>query len=80
MGWNSWDGFGLTIGEVDFKANATVLAGIKSYGWTYAVIDEGWYMDKPAGDKLETRKYQLDANGLLIPAVAVSLLGRRCRL
>lgn len=70
MGWNSWDGFGLTIDEADFKANATVLAGLKPYGWTYAVIDEGWYMDNPFGDKLETRNYQLDADGRLIPAVS----------
>ena len=47
MGWNSWDAYGLTIGEEDFKANATVLAGIQRYGWQYAVIDEGWYMAKP---------------------------------
>src|SRR5580698_10879446 len=40
MGWNSWDAFGFTIDEADFKANAAVLAGFKSLGWTYAVIDE----------------------------------------
>jgi alpha-galactosidase len=31
MGWNSWDAYGLTISEADFKANTTVLAGIKQY-------------------------------------------------
>jgi len=36
-----------------------VLATLKSYGWTYAVIDEGWYMDNPFGDKLANRFYQL---------------------
>ncbi|MDE1937611.1 MAG: glycoside hydrolase family 27 protein [Alphaproteobacteria bacterium] len=69
MGWNSWDAYGLTIDEADFKANATVLAGLKPYGWTTAVIDEGWYMDNPFGDTLEARNYQLDAHGLLIPSV-----------
>ena len=49
MGWNSWDAYGLTIDEADFKANATVLAGIERYGWQYAVIDEGWYMADPFG-------------------------------
>jgi hypothetical protein len=67
MGWNSWDAYGLTINEDDFKANATVLAGIVQYGWQYAVIDEGWYMQDPFADKLETRKYVWNDNGILIP-------------
>ena len=49
MGWNSWDAYGLTINEADFKANAAVLAGVKQFGWQYAVIDEGWYMENPFG-------------------------------
>ena len=67
MGWNSWDAYGLTINEADFKANATVLAGFKQYGWQYAVIDEGWYMENPDGANLAERKYLLDADGILIP-------------
>jgi alpha-galactosidase len=67
MGWNSWDAYGFTIDEADFKANASVLAQLRPFGWTYAVIDEGWYMANPSGDKLETRNYQLDAHGLLVP-------------
>ena len=47
MGWNSWDAYGLTIDEADFRANTTVLAGVAKYGWKYAVIDEGWYMARP---------------------------------
>jgi hypothetical protein len=70
MGWNSWDAYGLTINETDFKANATVLATLKPLGWTYAVIDEGWYMENPRGDRLETRNYQLDTHGLLIPTAS----------
>ncbi len=68
MGWNSWDAYGLTIDEDDYKANATVLAGLLQYGWQYAVIDEGWYMQNPFGEHLEQRKYVWDANGILIPA------------
>jgi hypothetical protein len=68
MGWNSWDAYGLTIDEDDYKANATVLAGLLQYGWQYAVIDEGWYMQNPLGEHLEQRKYAWDANGILIPA------------
>jgi alpha-galactosidase len=70
MGWNSWDSFGLTIDEDDFKANALQLAKLRAFGWTYAVIDEGWYMGNPFGDKLQSRQYFLDAHGLLIPAPA----------
>jgi alpha-galactosidase len=69
MGWNSWDAYGLTIDEADFKANALVLAGIKQYGWQYAVIDEGWYMEDPFGGTPEKEKFHLDANGRLIPAL-----------
>jgi hypothetical protein len=70
MGWNSWDAYGLTIDEADFKANALELSKLHAYGWTYAVIDEGWYMGNPFGDKLQTRQYFLDDHGLLIPAPA----------
>jgi len=69
MGWNSWDAYGLTIDEADFKANVTVLAGIKQYGWQYAVIDEGWYMEDPFGGKVEKEKYIFDDYGRLIPAL-----------
>jgi hypothetical protein len=67
MGWNSWDAYGLTIDETDYRANVKVLAGIKEYGWKYAVIDEGWYMENPSGSNLEQRKYLWDGNGILIP-------------
>ena len=70
MGWNSWDSYGLTLDEADFKANARELSKLRSYGWTYAVIDEGWYMGNPFGDKLQSRQYFLDSHGLLIPAPA----------
>jgi hypothetical protein len=69
MGWNSWDAYGLGIDESAFKANAAVLAQLSSYGWKYAIIDEGWYMKYPAGADLESREYQLDSHGILIPAV-----------
>ncbi|MGD0737723.1 MAG: glycoside hydrolase family 27 protein [Terracidiphilus sp.] len=70
MGWNSWDAYGFTIDEADFKANVAVLAGLKHYGWTYAVIDEGWYMADPYGANVAARKYLLDGNGILIPVEA----------
>src|SRR6478672_6107994 len=67
MGWNSWDAYGFTIDEAHFKANASVLAGLRSFGWSVAVIDEGWYMADPLGDKLETRRYLYDGYGRLMP-------------
>ncbi len=67
MGWNSWDAYGFTIDEEQFKANATVLAAMKQFGWQYAVIDEGWYMQNPSGRNLAERKYKMDGNGLLLP-------------
>ena len=69
MGWNSWDAYGLTIDEADYKANAQVLAGLKEYGWNYSVIDEGWFLENPLeADKPETLKYTLDAYGRTVPA------------
>ena len=67
MGWNSWTGYGLTINEADFRANTTILAGIRQFGWQYAVVDEGWYMQDPFGSTLEARKYLWNENGILIP-------------
>jgi hypothetical protein len=29
LGWNSWDAYGLTIDEADFRANVKVFAGLK---------------------------------------------------
>ena len=68
MGWNSWDSYGLTIDEDQFKANAAVLAQLQQYGWQYAVIDEGWYMARPSARTVEDRQYLWNANGLLLPA------------
>lgn len=67
MGWNSWDAYGLTIDEADYRANTTVLAGIRQAGWQYSVIDEGWYMRDPFAGSLEARKYLWDENGILVP-------------
>jgi len=67
LGWNSWDSYGLTIDEADYRANTKVLAGMHQYGWDYSVIDEGWYMQDPFAESVEARKYIWDENGILIP-------------
>lgn len=69
MGWNSWDAYGLTIDEADYRANTQVLAGLKQYGWEYSVIDEGWYMQDPFANTVAAHKYVWNANGILMPAL-----------
>ncbi len=70
MGWNSWDSYGFTIDEEQFRENATVLGSLDEFGWKYAVIDEGWYMINPEGKTLEQKQYLWNRNGLLIPVPA----------
>lgn len=67
MGWNSWDSYGFTIDEGAFRANSKVLERMRPLGWTYAVIDMGWYMSDPFGANLEARGYVFDGFGRLIP-------------
>lgn len=67
LGWNSWDSYGLTISEADFRANVDVLRELQTFGWKYAVIDEGWYMTDPDASGLVARKYRWNENGILIP-------------
>jgi len=70
MGWNSWDAYGLTIDESQYRDNVKVLASLKQYGWQYAVIDEGWYMQDPFAAATADQKYLYDRNGLLYPVAA----------
>jgi hypothetical protein len=69
MGWNSWDAYGLTITEAQFRANVTVLRDkLLPFGWRYAVIDEGWFMQNPQDrPKPEKLIYQLDSFGRYVP-------------
>jgi alpha-galactosidase len=69
MGWNSWDSYGLRIDEQQFRDNVAALATqLKPFGYTYAVIDEGWYMANPEDrPKPELLQYALDENGRFIP-------------
>jgi hypothetical protein len=69
MGWNSWDAYGLTINEEQFRANAMVEAKtLRPYGWIYAVIDEGWYMENPEDRQTPGKlRYALDGFGRYVP-------------
>jgi alpha-galactosidase len=71
MGWNSWDSYGTTIKEADFKANAEWLATqLKVSGWHYAVVDMEWFVTNPMPEgNSKTSQFSLDDHGRYIPAV-----------
>jgi len=69
MGWNSWDSYGLTINEEEFKANADWMAQhLKTFGWQYVVVDEGWYLQNPDSGGKPAWKYTLDGASRFLPA------------
>lgn len=69
LGWNSWDSYGLRIDEKQFRDNVEALAKkLKPFGYSYAVIDEGWYMQNPElRSHPEQLKYELDKYGRFVP-------------
>jgi hypothetical protein len=70
MGWNSWDSYGETVTEPDIRANAAWMAEhLKSYGWQYIVVDEGWYVTNQSARPAGAAEFSLDGNGRYIPAV-----------
>jgi hypothetical protein len=71
MGWNSWDSFGTTITEPDFKANAQWFAEhLKSFAWQYVVVDMEWFVTNPTPEgNSKTSQYSLDDHGRYTPAI-----------
>jgi alpha-galactosidase len=71
MGWNSWDSYGLTINESQFRANMLVMAAqLKEFGWQYVVVDEGWYLENPEIASMpEKLRYTVNAKGQYEPAL-----------
>lgn len=71
MGWNSWDGYGTTIDETEFKANADWFAAhLKPSGWKYVTIDMEWFVTNPtAAGNSKTAQYTLDDHGRYTPAL-----------
>ena len=69
MGWNSWDGYGTTISQAEFKANAEWLAKeLKPYGWQYVVVDMEWYVSNPVAEgNAKTFEYSMDDYGRYTP-------------
>jgi hypothetical protein len=69
MGWNSWDSFGTTVSEADFRENAKFLADhLKSLGWQYAVVDMEWFVTNPTPEgNSKTSEYSFDDYGRYVP-------------
>lgn len=76
MGWNSWDCLGWTANEQQVKANADYMSKhFKHLGYTYIVIDQGWFADSSSSDfdafvheKISKKPtYHLDGFGRLLP-------------
>jgi alpha-galactosidase len=72
MGWNSWDGYGTTINEANFKTNAEWFAkNLKPYGWQYVVIDADWFVTNPVAEgNSKSFQYVMDAYGRYLPAAS----------
>ena len=64
MGWNSWDGYGTTIDEKEFRANVDWFAKhLKASGWKYVTIDMEWFVTNPVPEgNSKTFEYSLDKN------------------
>lgn len=69
MGWNSWDSWGLTINEQQFRDTVTWFHNhLQRYGWQYVVIDEGWFAQHPE-NPVGHQDYTLSPEGQYTPAV-----------
>jgi len=70
MGWNSWDGYGTTITENQFEANADWFArNLKPFGWQYVVVDMEWFVTNPAAAGNSTSsQFSMDGYGRYTPA------------
>ena len=70
MGWNSYDAYGTTVTEAQFRANALWMSEhLRRYGWRYAVIDEGWFVRNPTpSGGAASDLFVLDRYGRYVPA------------
>ena len=70
MGWNSYDAYGTTITEPQFRANIRWMSRhLARYGWRYAVIDAEWFVRNPtANGNSPASVLVLDRYGRYIPA------------
>lgn len=70
MGWNSWDSYGASVREDEFRAQAQYMAQhLRDYGWQYAVVDIQW--SEPQADSSRYHDFYplcMDQYSRLIPA------------
>jgi alpha-galactosidase len=69
MGWNSWDGYGTTINEKEFRANVEWFAKhLKPFGWKYVTIDMEWFVTNPVPTgNSKASKFFMDDYGRYMP-------------
>jgi alpha-galactosidase len=70
MGWNSYDAYGTTVSEAQFRANALWMSQhLARYGWRYVVIDAEWFVRNPTpAGGASGAIFVLDEYGRYIPA------------
>ena len=70
MGWNSYDAYGSTVSEAQFRANARWMSQhLARYGWRYAVIDAEWFVRNPTpSGGAAGSLFVLDDHGRYVPA------------
>ena len=69
MGWNSWDGYGTTVNEDQFKANAKWLSEhLKTFGWQYVTVDMEWFVTNPTAEgNSKSAQFSMDEYGRYVP-------------
>ena len=69
MGWNSWDSYGATINERQFRESAAwVAAHLKPAGYEYVTIDAEWFVAEPTASGNQANAHRMmDATGRYIP-------------
>jgi alpha-galactosidase len=77
MGWNSWNNFGSSITETEFKQQVDYVAtNLKPHGYEYMVIDIAWYSMNATAEhasptyhgKISKYDCNVDAYGRWLPA------------
>lgn len=75
MGWNSFDAFGSSVTEEQFKANVDYIAEhLRDLGWEYAVIDFCW--SHPSPGAVANPDLEYDETGKGSPDLCMDEYGR----
>jgi alpha-galactosidase len=75
MGWNSFDAFGSSVTEEQFRENVDFIADhLMDKGWTYVVVDYCWSHPDPG--PVENPFVEYDQEGLAQPSLSMDEYGR----